>query len=106
VAARGACAAISKVGDRLSFRWNETCRLPALLPGQYGAQQAWPTAKPNIAVQLMGIFPKTGTPDPNDDQFYEMVLDEVAGHYTMRRRPDAPPLALSPVRSRSDTVNP
>jgi len=84
----------------------ETCRLPALLSGQYGAQQAWPTAKPNIAVQLMGIFPKTGRPDPNDDEFYEMVLDEVAGHYTMRRRPEAPPLALPPLRSRSDTAHP
>jgi hypothetical protein len=65
----------------------ETCRLPALLVGQYGAQQAWPAAKPNIAVQLLGMFPKTGTPDPNDDQFYELVLDEVAGHYVMPAGP-------------------
>jgi hypothetical protein len=83
----------------------ETCQLPALLVGQYGAQQAWPAAKPNIAVQLLGMFPKTGTPDPNDDQFYEVALDEVAGHYIMRRRPDAPPLALPPLRSRSYTVH-
>jgi hypothetical protein len=39
-------------------------------------------------------------------EFYELVYDEVAGRYTMRRRPDAPPLALPALRSRSDSAHP
>ena len=52
---------------------------------------------PSIALQLLSSFPKNGSPSPEEDEFYELVYDEydeVAGQYAMRRRPDAPPLAL------------
>jgi hypothetical protein len=72
----------------------ENCRLPNLLVGQHGSSQAWPPApQQNVGLELLSIFPRNGSGDPNEDRFYEMVLDEVAGHYVMRRRPDAPPLA-------------
>jgi hypothetical protein len=41
-------------------------------------------------------FRRNGVPDPNEDEFYEVVYDEDAGHFVMRRRPDAPPLELPP----------
>jgi hypothetical protein len=84
----------------------ENCRLPNLLIGQHGASQAWPLSQPNVGLQLLSIFPKNGSPGSEEDEFYELVYDEVAGHYTMRRRPDAPPLALPSLRSRSDTAHP
>jgi hypothetical protein len=75
----------------------ENCRLPNLLVGQHGSSQAWPPApQQNVGLELLSIFPRNGSGDPNEDRFYEMVLDEVAGHYVMRRRPDAPPLAAPP----------
>jgi hypothetical protein len=84
----------------------ENCRLPNLLIGQHGASLAWPLSQPSVGLQLLSIFPKNGSPGSEEDEFYELVYDEVAGHYTMRRRPDAPPLALPSLRSRSDTAHP
>jgi hypothetical protein len=73
---------------------------------QHGASQAWPLSQPNVGLQPLSIFPKNGSPGSEEDEFYELVYDEVAGHYTMRRWPDAPPLALPSLRSRSDTAHP
>jgi hypothetical protein len=78
----------------------ENCRLPNLLIGQHGASQAWPLSQPSVGLQILSGFPKNGTPGSDEDEFYELVYDEVAGQYAMRRRPDAPPLALSSATGR------
>jgi hypothetical protein len=59
----------------------------------FGTQDATPSAMSPLRRQ-------------NPRKFYELVYDEVAGHYAMRRRPDAPPLAWRPLRSQSDTAGP
>src|SRR5271169_6353702 len=74
----------------------ENCLLPHLLVGQHGASQAWPLPQKPIALALLSTFPRNGVPDPNEDEFYEVVLDEDAGHFVMRRRADASPLVLPP----------
>ena len=74
----------------------ENCRLAHLLVGQHGASQAWPLPQKPIALALLSTFPRNGVPDPNEDEFYEVVYDEDAGHFVMRRRADAPPLELPP----------
>ena len=66
----------------------ENCRLPHLLVGQHGASQAWPLPQKPIALALLSTFPRNGVPDPNEDEFYEVVYDEDAGHFVMRRRVD------------------
>ena len=67
----------------------EACSaLPHLLVGQHGASQAWPLPQKPIALALLSNFPRNGVPDPNEDEFYEVVFDEDAGHFVMRRRVD------------------
>jgi hypothetical protein len=67
----------------------ENCRLPHLLVGQHGASQAWPLPQKPIALALLSTFPRNGVPNPNEDEFYEVVYDEDAGHFVMGRRADA-----------------
>jgi hypothetical protein len=54
----------------------ENCRLPHLLVGQHGASQAWPLPQKPIALALLSTFPRNGVPDPNEDEFYEVVYDD------------------------------
>jgi hypothetical protein len=87
----------------------ENCRLPHLLVGQHGASQAWPLPQKPIALALLSNFPRNGVPDPNEDEFYEVVFDEDAGHFVMRRRVDErtgglPTRIGRPSRSRRSAV--
>jgi hypothetical protein len=66
----------------------DSTRLPKF--AQYGCAMAWPLAKPSALLGLLDIFPKNGMPSSDDDAFYEAFFDEAAGHFSMRRKSDAP----------------
>jgi hypothetical protein len=77
----------------------DSTRLPKF--AQHGVTMAWPPAKPSDLLGLLDIFPKNGMPSSDDDAFYEAFFDEAAGHFSMRRKSDAPALVLptaTPIR--------
>jgi hypothetical protein len=80
----------------------ESTKLPRF--AQHGVQLAWPLAKPSPLLGLLDIFPKNGNPDPANFDHYESFFDEAAGCYTMRRKPDAPPLVLPPAPPVMDSM--